>query len=98
MKHAEKNIYHHCITGLAGTAWAAGLLIAGSDSPYMPWLNLVGLFVFFGASLLMGRQLNPSGNSIGMVIYPEKFKNRIERFNCSGKQNKRRRSRYALSA
>jgi hypothetical protein len=98
MKHIKKNIYHHCLTVLAGTAWTAGLLIAGSESPYMPWLNLIGFFIFFGASLLMGWQLNPSGNSIGTVIYPDKLKRRIEPFHCSTQQNRRRHSRYALTA
>ncbi len=98
MKHNKKSIYHYCITGLAGTAWAAGLLIAGSESPYMPWFNLVGLFIFLGASLLMGRQLNPSANSIGRMIYPDKFKKEIKSLHCSAKQNRRRHSRYALSA
>lgn len=37
--------------------WIAGLLIAGSESPYMPWMNLVGVVVFLGASYWLGRVL-----------------------------------------
>ena len=40
-----------------GCVWVAGLLIAGSDSPYMPWLNGIGAVVFSGASLVLGKLL-----------------------------------------
>jgi len=40
-----------------GCIWVAGLLIAGSDSPYMPWLNGIGAVVFSGASLVLGKLL-----------------------------------------
>lgn len=40
-----------------GCIWVAGLLIAGSDSPYMPWLNGAGAIVFSGASLALGKLL-----------------------------------------
>ncbi|HKK91386.1 MAG TPA: hypothetical protein VJ936_08295 [Desulfobacteraceae bacterium] len=45
------------ITGMAGVLWVAGLLAAGSDNPYMPWTNLLGLGVFSLATHLMKRQL-----------------------------------------
>ena len=41
----------------AGMAWIAGLLIAGSESPYMPWVNLLGALVFLVASLILGKTL-----------------------------------------
>lgn len=42
---------------VGGCIWVAGLLIAGSDSAYMPWLNGIGAFVFSGASLALGKLL-----------------------------------------
>lgn len=50
--------------GLAGLFWVAGLMIAGSDSPYMPWVNGIGAFLFLGASLILSRllpRLDPAG-------------------------------------
>ena len=35
------------------TAWGLGLLLAGSDGPYMPWGNLLGIIIFFGATVLL---------------------------------------------
>ncbi len=47
--------YKKCLTGAAGILWVAGLLIAGSDSPYMPWVNGIGLILFFCASIMLGK-------------------------------------------
>jgi hypothetical protein len=46
-------------TGVVGIIWVAGLLIAGSDSPYMPWVNTIGLILFFIASLMLGKLIQP---------------------------------------
>jgi len=46
-------------TGIIGIIWVAGLLIAGSDSPYMPWMNIIGLILFFIASLMLGKLIQP---------------------------------------
>jgi len=35
------------------SAWVLGLLLAGSDGPYMPWGNLLGIFVFWGATVVL---------------------------------------------
>lgn len=35
--------------------WVAGLLLAGSDGPFMPWVNGLGALVFAGASLVLAR-------------------------------------------
>lgn len=70
MQQTQKTTYEKCFTGVTGTAWIAGLLIAGSDSPYMPWLNGIGLLLFLGASILLGKLLKPSHSNAGMVIYP----------------------------
>ena len=40
-----------------GLGWILGLLIAGSESPYMPVVNLLGVLVFLGASLILGKIL-----------------------------------------
>ncbi len=45
-------------TAAAACVWMAGLLIAGSDSPYMPWLNGLGILMFSGISLISGQWLS----------------------------------------
>jgi Sec-independent protein secretion pathway component TatC len=46
-------------TGIIGIIWVAGLLIAGSESPYMPWMNIIGLILFFIASLMLEKLIQP---------------------------------------
>lgn len=43
---------------IAAILWVAGLLIAGSDSPYMPWANVLGLVLFLCASIVLGKEAN----------------------------------------
>lgn len=38
-------------------AWVAGLVIAGSDGPWMPYINGMGGLMFLGASICLGRVL-----------------------------------------
>lgn len=81
MQHSKKTIWQKCGIGLTGIAWVAGLLIAGSDSPYMPWLNGMGVGLFLGAALLLGKFLHPlrsvSGNGPAPKA-PEKTNTRIK--------------------
>ncbi|WP_300460501.1 hypothetical protein [Desulfobacula sp.] len=65
MQQIKRTVYEKCVTGVTGTVWIAGLLISGSDSPYMPWLNGMGLFLFLGATLLLGKCLQPSHHTSG---------------------------------
>jgi hypothetical protein len=62
MQQLQKTIYERCLIGITGTAWVAGLLVAGSDSPYMPWLNGIGFIVFLGASILLGKRLDSASS------------------------------------
>lgn len=41
------------ILTILGICWVAGLLIAGSESAYMPWVNLSGLMINGIASYLL---------------------------------------------
>ena len=51
----KRTYVKHFIFGLV---WVTGLLLAGSDSDYMPWANLTGVAAFSAVSWLMnGRQL-----------------------------------------
>lgn len=70
MQQTQRTIYEKCLIGVTGTAWIAGLLLAGSDSPYMPVLNGIGLIVFFCASIFLGKLLHPDHSKDTMVIYP----------------------------
>jgi hypothetical protein len=57
MQLTKKNMYNRCAMGLAALIWVFGLLAAGSDSIYMPWLNVAGAIIFLLASLWLGRTL-----------------------------------------
>jgi hypothetical protein len=101
MQQTQKKIYRKCIIGLTGTSWIAGLLIAGSDSPYMPYLNIIGLIVFFGASILLGKLLVPLNSNEIVLIYPGFHQKsdaniRIPKTRISKTRNRRINSRYAL--
>jgi hypothetical protein len=74
MQQNQKTIYEKCFIRITGIAWVAGLLIAGSDSPYMPWLNGIGLILFLGASVLLRKFFNPSHSDARVKIYPGPIK------------------------
>ena len=57
MQQHQKKINEKLFVCTSGSAWVAGLLIAGSDNPYMPWVNGFGLVLFFFASGLIARHL-----------------------------------------
>jgi len=69
MKQNQKTIYEKCFVGVIGAIWVTGLLIAGSDSLYMPWLNGIGLILFLGASILLGKLFKPSRSDAKAEIY-----------------------------
>lgn len=94
----QNKIYDHCLTGVMGIMWIAGLLIAGSDSHYMPWINIIGLVLFSGASLLMGKRLIPAKKCAGTLIQSDFFRKQPYMINSVQKKNKRSHTRYALSA
>ena len=95
MQRTQKKIYQKCMIGIAGTSWITGLLIAGSDSPYMPYLNIIGLLVFFGASILLGKLLAPLNSNETVLIYP-KFHQKTDGNIRSSKKRNRINSGYAL--
>jgi hypothetical protein len=92
-----KKIYRKCMIGITGISWITGLLIAGSDSPYMPYLNIIGLIVFWGASILLGKLLAPL-NSSTTIFYPGFQQKTDANIKISKKRNRRINSRYSLVA
>ena len=98
MQQIQKTIVEKCSIGILGTAWVAGLLIAGSDSLYMPWFNGVGLLLFFGASFLLGRLLNPSHLNAGIMMYPKFYQKSGATYRTSKKRNQSVNIRYALES
>ncbi|MBT3176276.1 MAG: hypothetical protein HOG03_07075 [Desulfobacula sp.] len=96
MKQYQITIYEKCFIGITGTAWATGLLIAGSDSPYMPWLNGMGLILFLGASILLGKLFKRSHSNTQGMIYPgcyRKFNSKLAR---PKKKNRKINTPYAM--
>ncbi|WP_041273204.1 hypothetical protein [Desulforapulum autotrophicum] len=76
-----------------GFLWVTGLLLAGSDNPFMPWTNLVGLVIFLAATVLMARAgarferepvKDPSGETFDTcenILFPQETKNGIHALN-----------------
>ena len=96
MQQKKKTLYEKSIIGVTGAAWIAGLLIAGSDSPFMPWINGVGLLLFFCSSVMIGKLLNPSRSKEDFVINPEFFQKHDVKTMNSKRRNRKINSRYAL--
>ncbi len=71
MQQKQRSFIQKCKIALTGTAWVAGLLIAGSDSSYMPWPNGLGLLLFFSASILLGKQLGASKSVTVRISFPK---------------------------
>ena len=69
MQLSRKYIYNRCVICMAALIWVLGLLAAGSDSVYMPWLNVAGAVVFFLASIWLGRIL-PKLEAEGRIASP----------------------------
>jgi hypothetical protein len=95
-KQNTKVMTEKLITGLTGIAWVAGLLIAGSESSYMPWVNGLGLIIFSGASLLLGKQLRNIESSSSVIVCPEIYQKSSLRPVTKEKNNSRVNTRYAL--
>jgi hypothetical protein len=57
MKKHIKEKKLHGILPLPVTIWIIGLLLAGSEGALMPFLNIAGAVVFFGASVWLGKIL-----------------------------------------
>ncbi len=58
MQQNKKKTGNIFILTILGICWVAGLLMAGSESTYMPWLNLFGLLVNGLASFLLCKMPN----------------------------------------
>ncbi|MDD9305074.1 MAG: hypothetical protein HUK40_23140 [Desulfobacter sp.] len=63
--------------------WIAGLLMAGSDGPWMPYLNIMGLLLFLGACVGLGRVL-PALELHGPVS-PDPYLPRVQPLKTSSK-------------
>jgi sulfopyruvate decarboxylase TPP-binding subunit len=53
MQQRKKRTGNIFIITILGICWVAGILIAGSESAYMPWMNLLGLSINGAASYLL---------------------------------------------
>ena len=53
MQQKKKETGKIFILTVLGICWVAGILMAGSESSYMPWVNLSGLLINGVASLLL---------------------------------------------
>ena len=56
MQQTQTNRHGRIIFGIKGFFWVAGLLIAGSDSNFMPWVNGTGLLLFIASTIVLGKQ------------------------------------------
>ena len=56
MQQTQTNRHGKIMLGIKGFFWVAGLLIAGSDSNFMPWVNGTGLLLFIASTIVLGKQ------------------------------------------
>ncbi len=56
MQQTQTNRHGRILFGIKGFFWVAGLLIAGSDSNFMPWVNGTGLLLFIASTIVLGKQ------------------------------------------
>ncbi len=89
MQQNLKKTHEKLFIGSSGFIWVAGLLIAGSDNPYMPWVNCLGLVLFFGASVLIGRHFRQVHHSTDRSDSTRCAKKRIPRSPAPEKKLKR---------
>ena len=52
----SKSILQKLKTAACVLIWATGLVLAGSDGPMMPYVNIAGIGLFAGASFWLTRQ------------------------------------------
>ena len=55
MQQTQTNRHGKIMLGIKGFFWVAGLLIAGSDSNFMPWVNGTGLLLFIASTIVLGK-------------------------------------------
>ena len=56
-KKTKRSIKKKIYVILPVMIWITGLILAGSEGKLMPYLNIAGAVVFFGASVWLGRIL-----------------------------------------
>ncbi len=95
MQLTKKHLYDRCVMGIAALIWVLGLLTAGSDSIYMPWLNAVGAILFLLASLWLGRVLPRLEASASIVSQPELVRLKVPVSSFDKKQNLKVNTRSA---
>lgn len=88
------------MVGLVSILWITGLLLAGSDSPFMPWVNGLGLLLFILASIILGRLLNTSKSESTLILYPKFTRKTIDHpmAQLTKHENRRVNTRYAMGA
>ncbi|MCF6246959.1 MAG: hypothetical protein L3J69_06310 [Desulfobacula sp.] len=91
----QKTIMQKCIMALISIAWVAGLLMAGSENPYMPWANGFGLLLFLLASLLLSKRLGSSKSNTLLISFPKIKQSRGRAILHNAKSNQRIKIWYA---
>lgn len=95
MQRYKKTLGEKMYIAVTGTIWVAGLLIAGSENDFMPWVNGIGLVLFLVSSILLGKFSGQSGHAGNVVIFPRFYPHPGARLISSAKKNCRIKIRYA---
>lgn len=56
MQQTQPDRYEKIMIVAKGFFWVAGLVMAGSDSNFMPWGNGIGVVLFAASSFFLGKQ------------------------------------------
>lgn len=81
MQQNQMNKYEKIMIAVKGFFWVAGLLMAGSDSNFMPWGNGIGLFLFAVSSFLLRKQSFKATSKTRATGCPGFYRNSNEKEN-----------------
>lgn len=96
MQQHNANLGEKFYIAITVTIWVAGLLIAGSENDFMPWINGAGLVLFLISSVLLGKFLRQLEPDVNMVMFPGFFKETDFQSRTIIRKNCRVGCRYAM--
>lgn len=96
MQHRYSTIRKKIIFTLTGGLWVAGLLLAGSDSPFMPWTNILGVILFWGAGIFISGRIRRAGRHTSPPRVPKSRPMPGSTARAAAGQRRRMNIRYAL--
>lgn len=93
MQHKSSKLIGKIKLTVTGSCWVFGLLLAGSENSFMPWVNFLGLLIFFMAGIVLSKGLGRLENRRYRICVPKQAEPKLPADQSNG--NRRVRIRYA---